>query len=58
LSAQDVPINDSSSWVGRGAEDSEEEEDEEDHHHHSVLDGDGGLNGESRGRTQEAAALA
>jgi len=54
LSGQDVPLNDSSSWVGRGAEDSEEE-DEEDDRRHSVLDSDGGQNGESRGRTQEAA---
>lgn len=56
LTGQDAPLNDSSSWVGRGAEDSEEEEEEEEDHHHSVLDSDGGLNGESRGRTQEAVA--
>ncbi|PNY28598.1 Uncharacterized protein TCAP_01479, partial [Tolypocladium capitatum] len=59
LTSQDAPLNDSSSWVGHGAEESEEEEEEEEEeedHRHSVLDGDGGLNGESRGRTQEAVA--
>ncbi|KAI9171763.1 Sphingolipid long chain base-responsive protein PIL1 [Paramyrothecium foliicola] len=53
LSGQDVPLNDSSSWVGRGADDESDEEDEDDRRH-SVLDSDGGLNGESRGRPQEA----
>jgi hypothetical protein len=56
LSGQDAPLNDSSSWVGRGAEDdSEEEEDDEEDRRH-VLDNDGlnGHSGEARGRTQEA----
>lgn len=52
LSGQDAPINDGSSWVGRDGLDSEEED--EDDRRHSVLDSDGGLHGESRGRTQEA----
>lgn len=55
LSTQDQPLNDGSSWVGRGGEIESEEEDDDDHRH-SVLDSDGGLNGESRGRTQEAIA--
>lgn len=49
LSGQDAPLNDGSSWVARGAESDEELED--DRHH---LDSDVGLNGENRGRTQEA----
>ncbi|KAM0556665.1 hypothetical protein ACHAPJ_005723 [Fusarium lateritium] len=54
LSGQDVPLNDGSSWTARDRDlDSEEEEDEEDARG-SILDSDGGLNGESRGRTQEA----
>lgn len=57
LSTQDAPLNDSSSWVGREAmeqSDEEEEEEDDDENRHSVLDSDGGLNGEARGRTQEA----
>lgn len=62
LSAQDAPLNDGSSWV-QGAQHKEEndyatdeEEDEEaDEGRHSLLDSDG-VNGESRGRTQEAVA--
>lgn len=53
LSAQDAPIHDGSSWVAREERDSDEEEDDQ---HHSVLDSDGGMNGEHRGRTQEAIA--
>jgi hypothetical protein len=49
LSGQDAPLNDGSSWVARGAESDEELED--DRHH---LDSDVGLNGENRGRPQEA----
>lgn len=50
LSTQDTPLNDSSSWVGRGTDvESDEEEEDDDRHHHSALD-DAGLNGESRGR--------
>ena len=39
-------------------EDEEEEDDDEDEEvpSHSILDSDGGLNGEHRGRTQEAVA--
>lgn len=56
LSGQDVPLNDSSSWVGRHDElDSEEEVDELDARD-SVLGSDGGMSGEHRGRTQEAIA--
>jgi hypothetical protein len=50
LSSQDQPINDGSSWVGR-SRDVESEEDG-----HSALDSDGGLNDESRGRTQDPIA--
>lgn len=53
LTGQDAPLNDGSSWAGRDDLDSEEEELDDDNRH-SVLDSDGGLNGESRGRTQEA----
>ena len=49
LSGQDAPLNDGSSWVARGGD--SDEELEEDRHH---LDSDVGLNGENRGRTQEA----
>jgi hypothetical protein len=57
LSAQDAPINDGSSWVAHGGADVESDEEElDDRHRHSVLDSDGGLNGENRGRTQEAIA--
>ncbi|EMT61536.1 hypothetical protein FOQG_03165 [Fusarium oxysporum f. sp. raphani 54005] len=56
LSGQDVPLNDGSSWTARDRDlDSDEEEEEEDARG-SILDSDGGLNGESRGRTQEAVA--
>merc|ERR1712225_213026 len=52
LTTQDAPINDGSSWVAhRHDDDSDEEIDDQ---RHSVLDSDGGMNGESRGRTQEA----
>lgn len=56
LSGQDMPLNDGSSWTARDRDlDSDEEEDEEDARG-SILDSDGGLNGESRGRTQEPLA--
>lgn len=51
LTSQDAPINDGSSWV---AHRHDVDSDEEDDQRHSVLDSDGGLNGENRGRTQEA----
>jgi hypothetical protein len=55
LSAQDAPLNDGSSWVGRDADlETDEEDDLDDEKRHSVLDSDGGMNGESRGRPQEA----
>lgn len=57
LSNQDAPLNDSSSWVGRDADmDSDDEDLDDEHRHSSVLGSDGGLNGETRGRTQEIAA--
>lgn len=52
LSGQDAPLNDSSSWVGRGV-DSDEEEEEDDDVRDSVLDSEIGAHGEVRGRTQE-----
>lgn len=58
LSGQDVPLNDGSSWVAAGQhkgeyeDDEDEDEDEEDDIHGS----ENGLNGEHRGRTQEAIA--
>jgi hypothetical protein len=54
LSGQDAPLNDSSSWVGRGGDVDSEEEDYDDDNKHSVLGSDGGMNGEHRGRAQEA----
>lgn len=57
LSGQDVPLNDGSSWTARDRDlDSEEEEEDEEDARGSILDSDGGMNGESRGRTQEAVA--
>ncbi|PHH78931.1 hypothetical protein CDD82_2759 [Ophiocordyceps australis] len=52
LSTQDAPLNDGSSWRDAAA-DSDEEEDEEEDNPRSVLDS---VNGEQRGRTQEAVA--
>lgn len=57
LSNQDVPLNDRDSWVPAGQhkgeyDDEEEEDDEED----ELLESENGLNGEHRGRTQEAVA--
>ncbi|KKY36208.1 putative sphingolipid long chain base-responsive protein lsp1 [Diaporthe ampelina] len=59
LSNQDVPLNDRDSWVPAGQhkgeyedDDQEEEEEEED----DLLESENGLNGEHRGRTQEAVA--
>lgn len=59
LSGQDAPLNDRDSWVAaadhKGVE--YDDEDDEDEHTHSVLDSDGGLNGEHhRGRTDAVAA--
>ncbi|KIE00667.1 DNA repair protein (XPGC)/ Rad, partial [Metarhizium majus ARSEF 297] len=48
LSAQDAPLNDGGSWVGRHGEESEEEEEEEE------VGSD--INAEARGRTKEALA--
>ncbi|RFU74265.1 sphingolipid long chain base-responsive lsp1 [Trichoderma arundinaceum] len=59
LSHQDVPLNDHGSWVARGAgvdSDAEEEEEEEEEHPHSAMGSDGGMNGETRGRSQEILA--
>lgn len=55
LSGQDAPLNDGSSWHARDPElDSDEEDLDEDKRHSSMLDNEGSLNGETRGRTQEA----
>ena len=58
LSSQDAPLNDGSSWQARDRDlDSEEEELElelDEKRQSSMLDNDGSLNGETRGRTQEA----
>lgn len=58
LSAQDAPLNDGSSWEHgshhKEEEYEEEEEDDAEERRHSLLDSD--VNGESRGRTQEAVA--
>jgi hypothetical protein len=56
LSGQDAPLNDGSSWQARDA-DLESEEDEldiDEKRQSSMLDNDSSLNGETRGRTQEA----
>lgn len=60
LSGQDAPLNDRDSWVPAGHhqgayeddEDDDEDEDEED----GTLGSENGLNGEHRGRAQEAMA--
>lgn len=58
LSAQDAPINDGSSWVAagqhKGAYDDEDEDEEEEDD--DLVGSENGLNGEHRGRTQEAMA--
>ncbi|CRK43337.1 hypothetical protein BN1723_016162, partial [Verticillium longisporum] len=61
LSGQDAPLNDDSSWMpatrNKEIDDySDEDELDEDDHRHSVLESDTGLNGETRGRQQEAVA--
>ncbi|KAJ9130872.1 Sphingolipid long chain base-responsive protein LSP1 [Pleurostoma richardsiae] len=63
LSGQDAPLNDRDSWVPasqhKGDEyddEDDEEEEEEDGPSHSIHESESGLNGESRGRTQEAIA--
>lgn len=62
LSGQDAPINDRSSWVpaahhkGAYEDDEEEEEEEEEDEEDDLAGSDNGLNGEHRGRTQEAMA--
>ncbi|CRK35078.1 Sphingolipid long chain base-responsive protein PIL1 like [Verticillium longisporum] len=61
LSGQDAPLNDDSSWMpstrNKEIDDySDEEELDEDDHRNSVLESDTGLNGETRGRQQEAVA--
>ena len=60
LSGQDVPLNDRDSWApasahkGEEYDDNDDDEDEDDdHRRNSLLDSDGGLNGEHRGRQQE-----
>jgi hypothetical protein len=67
LSGQDAPLNDRDSWLPASAhkgheydegedEEEDEDEDEERDRRHSILDSDGGLNGEHRGRKHEIAA--
>ncbi|KAL2755043.1 hypothetical protein ACRALDRAFT_2107050 [Sodiomyces alcalophilus JCM 7366] len=61
LSAQDAPLNDDSSWMpaprNKDMDDYSDEEDLDDvGHGDSVLESEGGLNGETRGRQQEAIA--
>ena len=60
LSGQDAPLNDRDSWApasahkGEEYDDNDDDEDEDDdHRRNSLLDSDGGLNGEHRGRQQE-----
>ncbi|KAG6368018.1 hypothetical protein INS49_002218 [Diaporthe citri] len=59
LSTQDVPLNDRDSWVPAGqhkGEYDDEEEEEEEEEEDDLLESENGLNGEHRGRTQEAVA--
>ncbi len=67
LSGQDAPLHERDSWVpatehkGRGyveeeEDEEEEEEEDEDVPSHSVLESEVGINGEPRGRAQEAVA--
>ncbi|KAG5979245.1 Eisosome core component [Claviceps digitariae] len=51
LSAQDAPLNDGSSWVARDPDHEESEEEEEEEEEEEAASE---LNGETRGRTQEA----
>jgi len=62
LSGQDAPLNDHSSWLPAGQHKDEygdeEDEDEDDEEldtprRHSMLDNEGDMNGESRGRNQD-----
>lgn len=58
LSNQDVPLNDRDSWVPAGQHKGEydDEEEEEEEEEDDLLESENGLNGEHRGRTQEAVA--
>ncbi|XXH05636.1 hypothetical protein Hte_012071 [Hypoxylon texense] len=57
LSGQDAPLNDhDESWVAAGDRAHEYDDEDEDEQAHSVLDSDGGLNGEHRGRAPEMTA--
>ncbi|KAI7786633.1 sphingolipid long chain base-responsive protein LSP1 [Diaporthe eres] len=58
LSTQDVPLNDRDSWVPAGQHKGEydDEEEEEEEEEDDLLESENGLNGEHRGRTQEAVA--
>ena len=62
LSGQDAPLNDHSSWLPAGqhkdeyGDEEDEDEDDEDldtPRRHSMLDNEGDMNGESRGRNQD-----
>merc|ERR1712000_743477 len=56
LSGQDAPLNDGSSWQAhdRDLESEEDDLDIDEKRQSSLLDNEGSLNGETRGRTQEA----
>lgn len=58
LSGQDVPLNDRDSWLPAGQHKGEYEDDEDDDEDEEddLVGSDGGLNGEHRGRSQEAMA--
>ena len=62
LSGQDAPLHERDSWGPAGHKegheyDHEDEEDEdEDDNRNSILDSDGGINGEGRGRQHEPIA--
>jgi hypothetical protein len=67
LSGQDMPLNDGDSWghptnvvrkeTYEDEEEEEEEEEDEGTHRNSLLDSDGGLNGETRGRPMETVVM-
>lgn len=61
LSGQDAPLNDRDSWVPAGHhkgeyEDDEDDDDEEEEDEDDIIGSENGMNGEHRGRAQEAMA--
>ncbi len=58
LSGQDAPLNDRESWVAAGDHRAHQDynDEDDDEQTHSVIDSDGGLNGEHRGREREVVA--